>query len=113
MRLLFFWLLRILLYLLVLLFRFLVVPLLTLVVRLLRSLVSLSLTATVHGPRGFIDRLAGEWTERIVELTENRRHIAEIFQLCRVLVGTLVVLGWVVATIFTVSILRVVFGFFT
>ena len=113
MRFLFLLLLRLLLALLILLFRGLLLPLFLLVLRLLRGLVSLSMSATIHGPTGFIDRLAGEWTERIVQITENRKHMAEVFQLCRLLIGTLIVLGWLVAGFFTVSILRIVFGFFT
>jgi hypothetical protein len=113
MRFLFLLLLRLLLGLLSLLFRLLLMPLFLIVFRLLRGLVSLSMSATVHGPIGFIDRLAGEWTERIVQITENRKHVAEVFQFCRFLIGALIVLGWLVAGFFTVSILRIVFGFFT
>jgi hypothetical protein len=92
-------------------FRFVLWPFLVAVFRLLRDLLFLSFRATVNGPTRFIDRLAGEWTQRIFALVDDREHIHEVYQLCRLLVGVLVVLGWIIATLFTVEILRVVFGF--
>lgn len=103
---------RILLRLAVAAFLWLLLPLVVLVFGLLRSLFLLSLTAAVNGPTRFINRLAGEWTERFHERVDNREHIHQIYQLCRFLVGTLIVLGWLVATLFTIVILRVVFGNF-
>jgi hypothetical protein len=94
-------------------FRVFLLPIISIVVWLFRSLMLFSLTATVSGPRQFIGRLAGEWTERIYERSLTREHLSEVFQLCRVLVGTLIVFGWLVAGFFTFNILRVVFGFFT
>src|SRR5688572_9354475 len=93
--------------------RFVLWPVLVAIMRLIWSLLFFSLTATVNGPRRFIDRLAGEWTERIYEGSITRDHLNEVFQLCRFLVGTLIVLGWLVSGFFTYQILRVVFGFFT
>jgi hypothetical protein len=113
MRFLLFWLLRALLAVLVMLFRLILFPTFIVVLRLLRSLVFLSFSATTNGPAGFINRLAGEWTERIVRITENRDHINEVFQFCRILAGTIIVLGWLISGFFTYQILRVVFGFFT
>lgn len=94
-------------------FRFLLLPLLLAVISLLGSLVFFSISAVVTGPRHFIDRQAGEWTEQIYEGSNNRDHLSQVFQFCRVLVGTLIVLGWSLAGFFTYTILRVVFVFFT
>lgn len=93
-------------------FRFLLLPILIGLFLVLRRLIIFSFTAFVNGPRQYIDRLAGEWTERIHEGADNRNHIYQIFQLCRFIVGTIVVLGWIVSTLFTLIILRVVFAFF-
>jgi hypothetical protein len=105
--------LRVLFWLLIILGRFLLLPLLALIARLFVDLVSLSFGAAANGPTAFIDRLAGEWTERFHEVVEDREHMNEIYHLCRFMVGVLVVLGWLVSTIFTIMLLRVVFGFFT
>src|SRR5688572_15707165 len=98
--------LNILLWLLSVLVRFVLLPLLIAVLRLLRDLVSLSFSATVNGPTRFIDRLAGEWTEKIVESVENRDHIHEIFQLCRFMAGALIIFGWIFIGFFTATLLR-------
>ena len=108
---LFLWLLQLLLALLLVLIR-LILPFLLMALRGLRGLVLISFTATVNGPTRFIDRLAGEWTERVHEGADNREHLFEVFQLCRFLIGAIIVLGWLVATFVTVEMLRVVFGFF-
>jgi hypothetical protein len=97
-------------------FRFVLLPVLLTVFltvfRVIRDLVSLSFRASVNGHTRFIDRLAGEWTERFHELVDDRSHIYEVFQICRFLVGALIFLGWMLTGFFTVTILRVVFGFF-
>jgi hypothetical protein len=93
-------------------FRFLLLPLLVWVLRLGSTLVFFSFRATVNGPTRFADRLAGEWTQRILDLVDDREHIHEVYQLCRILVGAIIVLGWLIAGFFTVEILRVVFGIF-
>ena len=93
-------------------FRVLLLPILVAVFWLIRSLMFFSITATVNGPRQFIDRRAGEWTERIYEGSTAREHLSEVFQLCRILVGAIIVLGWVVAGLFTYTMLRVYFALF-
>jgi hypothetical protein len=93
-------------------FQLILLPLLIAVLRLCSGLVFLSFRATVNGPTRFVDRLAGEWTQRVLDLVDDREHIHEVYQLCRLMVGLMIFLGWVVATFFTVEILRVVFGFF-
>jgi hypothetical protein len=105
-------LLQLLLGLLVLVLRFVVWPLLVAILRLLTGLIFSSFTATVSGPRQYINRRAGEWTARIVQVVENRDHINEIYRFCQILVGATVVLGWLVSTLFTGTVLWVVFGFF-
>jgi hypothetical protein len=104
--------LNILVWLLATLFRLVLLPLLIVILRLLRDLVSLSFRATVNGPTRFIDRLAGEWTERFHGLVDDRSHIYEVYQLCRFMAAALIILGWIIATLFTVELLRVVFGIF-
>jgi hypothetical protein len=71
---------------------------------------AISLTAIVIGPRQYVDRLAAEWTQRLLVLGGLRDHLDRLHQLCRFLAAIMVVLGWVVTTLLTVSILRVVFG---
>src|SRR5215207_1455157 len=75
-------------------FRFLLLPLLLAVLRLGSTLVFFAFTATVNGPTRFADRLAGEWTQRILDLVDDREHIREVYQLCRLMIGVLIVLGW-------------------
>src|SRR5829696_6011248 len=104
-------LLRLLLALLIVLFR-LLLPVLLVVFRALRDLVSMSFAATVHGPPQFMDRLASEWTRRLLERGAPLDRIDPIYRFCRVMVGILIMLGWLISTFFTVQILRVVFGFF-
>ena len=90
----------------------LLLPFVLAVLRVLRDLVSISFAATVNDPRQFIDRLASEWTRRIIELVDGRDHIDQIFSFCRLMAGTMIVLGWLVSILFTVAILRVVSSFF-
>ena len=102
--------LNILVWFLAMLFRLLLLPLLALVLRVFRDLVLLSFSATVYGPARFIDRRAGEWTQMIVDLVDDRGHINEIYQLCRFMVASLLLLGWVVSILFTVTMIRVIYG---
>src|SRR5687768_6090736 len=74
-------------------FRFLLLPLLIAVLRLGNTLVFFSFRATVNGPTRFIDRLAGEWTQRVLDLVDDREHLHEVYQLCRLFVGGLIILG--------------------
>jgi len=94
------------------LIRFILLPILQATLRVLLALIFTSFAATVNGPRQFIDRLASEWTRRIIELVDGRDHIDQIFSFCRLMAGTMIVLGWLVSILFTVAILRVVSSFF-
>jgi hypothetical protein len=104
--------LNLLLSLIAVLLRLLFLPFLWATLRILLALISLSFTATVNNPRQYIDRLAGEWTQRLLDLGVHREYLDQIHSLCRFLAVSTILLGWVVATIFTVAILRVVFGYF-
>ena len=106
-------LLNLLLFLLSVVLRTLLVPIFVAILWLIRSLMLFSITATINGPRQYIDRRAGEWTERIYEGSSSREHMSGVFQLCRLLVGIIIVLGWLVSGFFTYSIVRVYFVFFT
>ena len=106
-----FWLLRLLFFLLIALLG-LLLPVLLFVLRALRDLVSISFAATVNGPAPFADRLAGEWTQRLIELGAPLDRIDQIFRFCRLAARSIIVLGWLVSIVFTVEILRVVFGTF-
>jgi hypothetical protein len=103
---------QLLLSLVVTVFRLILLPVLLAVFLVLRDLISLSFAATVNGPVLYTDRLASEWTRRLLELGAPRDHIDPIFVFCQLAVGSLVVLGWVVTALFTVEMLRIVFGFF-
>ena len=102
---------RLLIRILVVLIR-LLIPFILAILRILRALVALSLTAIVYGPRQFTELLALEWTRRLLDLGVSRDHLDRLYSLCRCLVFSTIVLGWVVTILFTVAILRVVFGFF-
>ena len=106
-----FWLLRTLFFLLVTLLG-LLLPVLLFVLRALRDLVAMSFAATVNGPAPFTDRLAGEWTQQLIELGAPLDHIDPIFQFCRLVARSIIVLGWLISIVFTMQILRVVFGIF-
>ena len=111
-RFLFLSILQILLNLTITICRLLLLPLLIAVLRLGSTLVFFSFRATVNGPTRFVDRLAGEWTQRVLDLVDDREHLHEVYQLCRLMVGGLIVLGWIIIGLFTVEILRVYFAFF-
>ena len=87
-------------------------PVLLVILRAVSALIFFSFSATVSGPLQYTDRVASEWTRRLLELGSPRDHIDQIFVICQLAAGSLVALGWVVTTLFTVEILRVVFGFF-
>jgi hypothetical protein len=106
-----FWLLRILFFLFIQIF-LLLLPVLVLVLRSLVVLVSISFSATVNGPATFVDRLAGEWAQRLIELGAPPDRIDQIFRFCQLAARSIIVLGWLVSIVFTVQLLRVVFGFF-
>jgi hypothetical protein len=105
------WLLRLLFFLLVALVG-LLLPFLLFVLRAMRDLVSISFAATVNGPAPFADRLAGECTQRLVEMGAPLDQIDQIFWVCQLAVRSTIVLGWLISIVFTVEILRVAFGIF-
>jgi hypothetical protein len=80
--------------------------------RSLRDLIFMSMTATVHGPTQYARRLASQWARQAIELGASREYIEEIYGLCQFTVMSMIVSGWIVATTFTIIILRIVFGFF-
>ncbi|OGO37333.1 MAG: hypothetical protein A2W35_02560 [Chloroflexi bacterium RBG_16_57_11] len=82
-------------------------------VRSLGVLLSMSLAALVHGPGQFTERIAGEWTRTILNLGVSSEHLDRIYKLCRFLAGSMIVLGWAVAVLISLAILRIVFGIFT
>ena len=93
-------------------FRWLLLPILMTIFRALNGLIFISFAATISGPVQYTDRLASEWTRQLLDLGAPREHIDPIFVFCQLAVGFLVVLGWVVTTLFTVAVLRIVFGLF-
>ena len=108
---LFWWLLRALFALLILLISFLL-PIVLVLLRGLIGLISISFAATVNGPRPFVDRLAGEWTHHLLERGAPPDRIDLLFGLCQFAARSIIVLGWIISIVFTVQVLRVVFGFF-
>ena len=87
-------------------------PVLLVILRAMSALIFFSFSATINGPMQYTDRVASEWTRRLLELGGLRGHIDHIFVFCQLIVGFLVALGWIVTVLFTVGILRVVFGHF-
>jgi len=98
--------------LLTVLFRIIVLPLLLATLQLLHRLVFTSLTATVNGPRQYTERLASEWTRQFLALGIPRDNFDQVYSLCRVLAASQILLGWAIAALITVAILRIVFEFF-
>ncbi len=88
----------------------LLVPLVLRLLHLLWFLVAASFTATVIGPRQYVDRLGADWTGRLIASGLDRDHIDHLYTLCRLAVTARMVLGWVIAVLFTVFMLRLVFG---
>lgn len=93
-------------------FRLIFLPVLLVVLRVLRDLIFLSFIAAVNGPVQYTDHLASEWTRPLLELGGPRDHIDQIFVFCQLAVSSLVALGWIVTALFTVEILRVIYGWF-
>lgn len=79
--------------------------------RSLRNLIFMSMTATVHGPRQYANRLASQWTRQVIEMGASIEYIDEIYSLCHFTVMSMIVSGWIVSVVFTTIILRVVFGY--
>jgi hypothetical protein len=77
----------------------LVAPYILLTLRMLRRLMAMSLTATVIGPRQYVDRLASEWTQQLLGLGGLRDHLDQLYRLCHFLATSMIVLGWVVTTL--------------
>jgi hypothetical protein len=92
--------------------RFLVLPVMLAFLRIIRDLIFFSLIATLNGPRQHTTRLASDWTRQLIELGAPRDQIDLVFVICQLAVGSILGLGWFVTAIFTVAILRVVFGIF-
>ena len=77
------------------------------------ALMRFSLKALVTGPKQFIERLASEWTNWLLASGVSRDHMDNAYRFCLFLATSLIILGWVVTTLFLVAILRIVFGLFT
>ena len=89
----------------------LLLPWILAALRFLINLVTGSLSATVQGPGRYTQWLASEWTRQLLDLGVSRDYLDQIYGLCRLLVVVRIVAGLAVATLFTVAILRVVFGY--
>ena len=98
--------------LLTMLFHIVVLPLLLAALRMLRRLVLTSLTATAIGPGQYTDRLASEWTRQLLALGIPRDNIDQLYSLSRVLAVSQILLGWAIAALITLAILRIVFELF-
>ena len=90
----------------------LVLPIVSVLLGWLLSLVTTAFVATVNGPGQYSERLASEWTRQLLDLGVSRDHLDQTYILCRFLAASRIVLGWVVAALFTMVILRSIFGFF-
>ena len=90
----------------------LLAPIFLAVLRSLRNLVFMSMTATAHGPVQYSNRLASQWTRQLIEMGASREYIDQIYSLCRFTVMSMICSGWIVSGVFTMAILRVVFGIF-
>lgn len=89
----------------------LLAPMFLVVLRSLRNLIFMSMTATVHGPTQYSNRLASQWTRQLIEMGASREYIDQIYSLCRITVMSMICSGWIVSGVFTVAVFRVVYGF--
>lgn len=110
-RMVFVWLFRLLTVILRLLLRFLILPIVLFILRSIRRLIAMFISATVNGPSQFIDKLAKQWTLRLRNRGIANEDLDFAYRLCRFLAFVAVLTGWVVTVLFTVAILRVVFGY--
>ena len=83
----------------------------TLLVWLLR-LVTTAIVASATGPREYIERMASEWTRRLITLGVSGDHLDSAYRLCHLLAASTIVLGWIIVLLFSVAVIRVVFGYF-
>jgi hypothetical protein len=90
----------------------LLLPIVFVILGWLINLMATSFMATVSGPRHYIDRLASEWTWRLIAWGIDRENLDATFRFCRFAAMFMIVTGWAIAALFTVVVLRVVFGFF-
>jgi hypothetical protein len=90
----------------------LALPIILAILHLLQTLMFTSISAIVHGPGLFIERIASRWTLRLLSLGVSRDYLDQLYGLCRFFATSEIVLGWVITALFSVAILRVVFGFF-
>ena len=93
--------------------RFLLFPVLLIMLRLLRDMALLALATAVIGPTQYMDRLAGQWAQRLIEVENDRQHIIQIYLFCRWMAGAVILMDWLILVLFTVQILRVVYWLFT
>jgi hypothetical protein len=77
------------------------------------SLVTTALLATVSGPTQSIERMASEWTQRLLAFGVSPEHLYVAYRICRFLAALVIVLGWLVAALFTLVVIRVVSGILT
>ena len=95
-----------------LLFWRLVLPAVLFALRSTLFLVMTAFLATINGPREFTERLANEWTRRLIGSGLSPDHIDNAQRLSRLLAIAAIVAGYVIAVLFTVAVLRVFFGVF-
>lgn len=88
-------------------------PVFRLSFRILSVPVGMSFTAMAIGPSEYITTIAHEWTDWLINRGANPRNRRQINSLCRFLVTTVLILGWVFISLFIIGIVRVYFGLFT
>ncbi|HJZ06118.1 MAG TPA: hypothetical protein VJ327_09795 [Patescibacteria group bacterium] len=79
---------------------------------LLFNLMRLSLQATIIGPKQFVERRAADWTRQLLMTGMSNDHFDIAHRVSRIIVGGMVVMGWVLivagTVLIVVAIVRIV-----
>ena len=95
-----------------LIIRFLLLPILARIFRILADVIFSSIVAVVNGPRLYTEQRAAEWTENLILSGGDIEDIDRLYSLCRFGAWSIIILGWLLTAFFTVTVFRVVYGFF-
>jgi hypothetical protein len=72
------------------------------------NLMGMAFMATVTGPGEFIDRHAGDWTQRLLANGVSRDHLDNSHRFSRFMIGSMIVAGWVLIVAGTVIVVATI-----
>ena len=85
-------------------------PILLALLRFLMSQVATSLSALVYGPRRYVKGLSSKWTVQLLDRGVSREYLDQVNGLCIFLATSKILIGLLIAGVFLVAVLRVVYG---